>query len=167
MLEKKNWSNIFAKISNIVGGICILAMMALITVEVLARNIFHTSTLISDEYSGYLMVFITYWGAATAFHSGSFVRVEALFDHFPQRVRVVLNYVYEFLFLVFNSYLCFYFLKALLDVITYGSVASTVARTPLWIPYSICWVGIFTFEVYLIVNLIEKITNKNKEEKEV
>ena len=163
-MKKRKLSDCVATVSNVVGGVCILLMMVLISFEVIARNFLDLSTLVSDEYSGYLMVFITYWGAATAFHSGAFVRVEAFFDRFPKKVRSILNVIYELLFLVFNSYLLVYFFKSLHKVFIFQSEASTVARTPLWIPYGICWLGILIFEIYLVINLAETFVRKRKED---
>lgn len=156
---------LLAKISGVVGAACILIMTLLITVEIIARFVLKSSTLVSDEYSGYLMVFITYWGAAAAFHSGNFVRVEAIFGRFKQSVQDILNKVFEVLFLIFNSYICFYFFQSLEKVFTHNSLSTSISRTPLWIPYGICWLGIFVFELYLISAFIDGIKDLRRNKK--
>lgn len=158
-------TSMLAKISGVMGAACILIMTVLITVEIIARFVLNSSTLISDEYSGYLMVFITYWGAAAAFHSGNFVRVEAIFGRFSQKVQDVLNKIYEVLFLVFNSYICFYFFQSLEKVYTHNSLSISISRTPLWIPYGICWLGIVVFELYLISAFIDGIKDIRRNKK--
>lgn len=162
-MKSKNLSSYVAKFSDNIGALFIVIMMLLISAEVIMRSVFGTSTLISDEYSGYLMVFVTYWGAASAFHAGSFVRVEAIFERFPQKVKRVLNIIYEFLFFVFNSYMCYYFFQSLAKVFNHQSVSASISRTPLWIPYGICWLGILMFEVYLILAFVENVIPKKEE----
>lgn len=164
MQKLKKATDQLAKISNVMGATCIVAMTLLITLEIILRSFFDSSTLISDEYSGYFMVFITYWGAVTAFHSGNFVRVEAIFNHFPEKVQRILNQVYEFLFLVFNSYICFFFFQTFKNVYTHHSLSISISRTPLWIPYGICWLGILIFELYLILAMISNF-KRTKEDK--
>lgn len=158
-------TSMLAKISGAMGAACILVMTVLITVEIIARFVLKSSTLISDEYSGYLMVFVTYWGAAAAFHSGNFVRVEAIFSRFSLKVQDILNKIYEVLFLVFNSYICFYFFQSLEKVYTHNSLSISISRTPLWIPYGICWLGIFVFELYLISAFVDGIKDIRRNKK--
>ena len=45
------------------AGLLLIALLILINVEVVARYIFGTSTLVADEYGGYLMAWITMLGA--------------------------------------------------------------------------------------------------------
>ena len=159
---KKRLTDHFAAVSDFMGAVCIIVLTCLIGCEVVLRSVFGVSTLVSDEYSGYLMVFIVYWGAASAFHSDSFVRVEVLFKHFKPGVQKVLNVVYDISFLIFNSYLLYFFFRSFRSVLKYNSVASTVARTPLWIPYGICLLGIVVFELYLTVSIVDSIVLKEK-----
>ena len=60
------------------SGVMLVAMAMLINVEVVARYGFNTSTLIADEYGGYLFVWMTLLGFAHALRTGQFLRVEAL-----------------------------------------------------------------------------------------
>lgn len=43
---------------------CVVAMTGLITVEVFLRTFFSRSTMISDEYTGYLLCAMTFFGGA-------------------------------------------------------------------------------------------------------
>ena len=45
------------------AGCCSIALLVLINVEVVARYLFARSTLIADEYGGYLMAWITLLGS--------------------------------------------------------------------------------------------------------
>jgi TRAP-type C4-dicarboxylate transport system permease small subunit len=60
------------------AGWMLAAMVVLINVEVVARYLFGASTLIADEYSGYLFVWGTLLGFGYALQTGQFLRVEGL-----------------------------------------------------------------------------------------
>lgn len=66
----------------------LLALMAiLINVEVVARYVFNSSTLISDEYSGYLFVWSTLLAFGYALQSGQFLAVDAVVHRLRGRAR--------------------------------------------------------------------------------
>jgi TRAP-type C4-dicarboxylate transport system permease small subunit len=70
------------------AGFFLVAMAVLINVEIIARYVFNTSTLISDEYSGYLFVGCTLLAFGYAFNTGQFLRVEAVVHRFGGRALV-------------------------------------------------------------------------------
>ena len=150
--------NLFSKIekiivrsSNSIGSISIIIMMLMITVEVILRTVAKRSLLIADEYSGYLMAVVVYWGASSAFYSGSFVRVKALFDRFPQKIRKALDMIFYVLFIIFNTFLSYFFFNSVTKILKLGSISSTIARTPLIVPMGFTLVGLLIFELFLII----------------
>ena len=81
ILERwSRWSCDFA-------GWLLASMAVLINVEICARYLFNTSTLIADEYSGYLFVWSTLLGFGYALQSGQFLRVESLVAQLGRRAR--------------------------------------------------------------------------------
>ena len=58
------------------AGWMLVAMVVLVCAEIAARTLLGSSTLIADEYSGYLFVWITLIGFAHALQLGTFLRVE-------------------------------------------------------------------------------------------
>ena len=81
VLERwSRWSCDFA-------GWLLAAMAVLINVEIAARYLLNTSTLIADEYSGYLFVWLTLLGFGYALQSGQFLRVESLVARLGRRAR--------------------------------------------------------------------------------
>lgn len=86
----KQYKKIIRKIC--VGGAILACVMlailsVLVTVEVISRSVFGSSTLITDEYSCYLCVGLSFLGAAYAFSSGNFINVDILYAKFPQGVK--------------------------------------------------------------------------------
>lgn len=61
-----------------ISGVCMGGVICLITVEVVARKLFGFSTLMADEYSGYLLVAMVSFGLADTLSIGGHVSVEIL-----------------------------------------------------------------------------------------
>lgn len=76
-----------------VTTVLLLAMLALINVEVAGRYFFSYSTLISDEYGGYLFCWIVLLGLLYALRHGHLLRVGTVRDRLPPRGRAALDLV--------------------------------------------------------------------------
>jgi TRAP-type C4-dicarboxylate transport system permease small subunit len=117
-----------------IAQISIVCMMALITADVIARNAFKTSLLISDEVSGYLLVVMTFFGISYSLRSGSLLRIEFLLFTLPKRLRGVADIFYDLVALI----VCLVLLRAMIRFtwITWEreAIAPTLIETPLWIP---------------------------------
>ena len=117
-----------------IAQIAIVAMMGLITADVIARNAFRKSLLISDEVSSYLLVVMTFFGIAYSLRSGSLLRIEFILFALPKRVRAATDVLFDLAALG----VCLLLLRALIRFtwITWEreAVAPTLIETPLWIP---------------------------------
>ena len=71
------------------SAIAVLAMMLLITVEVLGRNLLRVSTLVADEMSGYLLVIVTFLGILFFIIFALVIRVEELEQRHTKLVRQI------------------------------------------------------------------------------
>ena len=60
-----------SKFGAYLSSLAMLSIVGLILVEIVLRTLFHTSTLISDEYSGYMMVATIMMGLSYTFAQGS------------------------------------------------------------------------------------------------
>ena len=74
-----------SKLGSWISGIAIMIMIFLITLEVVGRKLFGFSTLVSDEFSGYLLVVITFMGAAYTLKTKGFTRMEVIYNRFQRQ----------------------------------------------------------------------------------
>ena len=136
---------LLAKIGIAAGCVMLAAMCILVGVEVVSRSFFGVSTLVADEYSSYLLVGLSFFGAAYAFSSGNFINVDILYSRFPGNVKRWLDVVLDILALAFIIFLfgrCWY-------VVSYSVknhvLSSGLSRTPLYIPQSTMVIGLAIF----------------------
>lgn len=66
--------------------VVLIMMMVLITVEVVIR-MFGISTRVSDEYSGYLLVAISFWAAAEALKARKHIRITVLTTRLNPKIQ--------------------------------------------------------------------------------
>jgi TRAP-type C4-dicarboxylate transport system permease small subunit len=79
-------------IDNICETACslfLLAMIALIGAEAIARNLFGTSLQITDEVGGYLLVAVTFLSMSVAEAHGAFHRVEFVQMRLSRSARII------------------------------------------------------------------------------
>lgn len=118
-----------------------LAMMLLISYDVFSRYLFNRPSLISDEISAYLIVFVCFLGAADTLKENKHIIVDVVTLQLSPKVQLWLKLATHVLSLIF------------LIVFTWGSIIMvyhsyirnvtmpTILLTPIWIPQMIIPVG--------------------------
>ncbi len=75
------------------SGALLVALLALINVEVVARYVFARSTMIADEFGGYLFAWIVLLGAIQALRGDRYLSMTALVDRVGPHGRAALAIV--------------------------------------------------------------------------
>jgi TRAP-type C4-dicarboxylate transport system permease small subunit len=126
----------------------LLAMMAvLINVEVVARYGLNSSTLIADEYSGYLFVWSTLLAFGYAFHTGQFLRVDAVVHRLRGRTKTASELLAAVAGLAVSA-ICVYATWQLFEASwRFGTRSIQPSATPLWImqialPFAFAWLAL-------------------------
>ena len=136
------------------GGLSLLLAAIIIVIEVIGRKIGGTEFLGltmpqfrvpgSDEYSGYIFGGATVWAYAYCLIHRSHIRIDALYNIFPQRVRAVLDVIGLALLGFYILYLTERAWQVFIGTLEKGSRAATPQQTPLWLPQAV-WVSGLTF----------------------
>ncbi len=115
-------------------AVALVAMMAMIGVEVFVRSLLGFSLQISDEIGGYLLVAISFLSLSVAEAHGAFHHVEFVQSRLGERVRLVSRIVFDLLSLLFCVLLNWQLIRVEIGTWNSGDVAPTILATPLWIP---------------------------------
>lgn len=146
-----------------VSAVSLILMVILVTIEVILRTITGISLLVTDEFCGYLMVFVAYWGSILAINSGNFVRVSLIYDKYNQSVKRIVDIVYNFIFITIVGIMTFFTYKSVLSSYIHRTISNTIARIPLVYPKGFLLLGLIIMEIYLIVELLFLIAKKGGE----
>jgi len=133
------------KLGMYLSGTAIFLMSLFITFEVVARRFLGFSTLVADEWSGYLLVFITFFGLAYTMKTKGFLQVEFV-------IKRLSGWRYQALHLILLTLAVFYCLVIQYEIVihtwsTYVNdiVSISISQTPLYIPQLCMPIGMMIF----------------------
>lgn len=123
------------------SGILLVMMAVLINIEVVSRYLLGRSTLLADEYSGYMFVWLTLLGFAEALRTGQFLRVEIVVRRAKGRAGRSLEALSALLGAIVSAILAWACLGLFLRNLDFGTVSIQPSATPLWMPQIILPAG--------------------------
>jgi len=121
--------------------LCLVAMMVLISAEVVCRSFFAFSLTIVDETCGYLVVALLFLGVAHSLREQALLRVEFLINALPRRARPVVDLVYDTAALGFAVILAWQLYRITVSSHERGMIAPTLMETPIWMPQVVMPLG--------------------------
>lgn len=140
------------------GGFAFL-MMVIIGYDVVMRHIFDDPTIWADEVSCYLLVGITFLGAAYTLIMDGHVRIETLVDRLKPKTRRSLEFATDVLslaFLVVFTRQAYWLVK---DSYVSVKISATLLRTPLYLPQLLFAIGLTWFCLQLIAHILRRTTD--------
>ena len=138
----------------VVAGVIFVFMSLLVVSEVLVRNLAGGSTLIASEYSGYALATMIYVSLGFTFREGAHIRITFLRDRLAAAPRRWLELVLTALAALTVGYASVAVWDMVRTSFERGTVAYTVASTPLWIPQAIILVGLGMFLLQLTAHVV-------------
>lgn len=138
------------RLENILGilfGTIFMTLVALVTVETIARKLFNVSLQGVDELGGYALAIGSTISFSLAVFGRNHIRVDVLHQHYPDWLKALMNWLSAFSLAAFAVFLCWVAIQVLLDSVTYGSTAQTPWATPLIYPQSLWYAGLVIFAI--------------------
>ncbi len=136
------------------SGVAFTFMTLLILAEILLRTFFDKSTLIASEYSGYTLAAMIYLGLGYSFRQGAHIRITFL----RERLKGWTLHLLEIACALVGSLLCVLSTVFLWEMVQTsfqrGTIAYTVAETPLWMPQAIILVGLVIMTLQILAYLL-------------
>ncbi|RMG50359.1 MAG: TRAP transporter small permease [Gammaproteobacteria bacterium] len=134
-----------------------LVIVGLITVEIVLRTLLKTSTLVADEYSGYLMVAVVFFGMAWTLRTDGHIRIGLLTSRLPEGWQKALDLLAHLFVLAF----CLYFLMhtglMVEDTRALDMRADSIAETPLWIPQLSMLAGLVLLTLQVCAEILRRL----------
>ncbi len=146
-----------SKLGAYLSSLAMLSIVGLILVEIVLRTLFHTSTLISDEYSGYMMVATIMMGVSYTFVQGSHIRITIITERLHGRAAQGLDLVVTLAALTLCSYALYHSLWMVQDTFSYKILADSLSETPLYIPQVMIPVGFLLLELQLVAHFLRRL----------
>lgn len=144
------------EVSARLAELLMLAMMALISVEIVCRSFMGFSLQLVDEIAGYLLVGILFLGVTVSFRNGNLLRVDFIMSRLPSKAQLWTDAIFDLIAFGFVVILDFAMINFVLSTFERGMQAPTLLSTPLYIPQSVMPVGATLLALALLASTIEK-----------
>jgi len=137
------------------SGLALLASVAMITVEVLARRLFGISLVGADEIAGYILAITVTWGCSLAILRRAHVRIDILHARLPRPGRAVLDLLALVSMAAFAFFLAWFASGLFENSWRTGAVSNSLMRIPRWIPHGLWAAGFWVFGGVTLVLIAE------------
>jgi len=135
----------------------LLVMAVIVFYDVVMRYIFNSPTIWALEMSEYMLVFLTFIGAAEMQRQKANIKMNYLYVKFPPGMRRFVDLFTSLLMIIFSFLLLRASIKMTLTAYKYGSESNSLLGTPLFIPYSTVAIGMFLLLLQGIVDMVESV----------
>lgn len=141
-----------ARSASTLAGLAVLAIVVLISLDVLMRFFFNQPQLFVDEVASFLEILVIFGGLAYTFRTGGHVRVDLVTGRLPGRTRTWLRVTGLVLGVVFLAVVIWTTAQSALTAYRYGRV-SAVMLYPLWAPMALIPLGLALLAAVMLVAL--------------
>jgi C4-dicarboxylate transporter DctQ subunit len=134
-----------------------IIMMALNTIaNVISRFIFNHSIIFSEELNSTFILLVTFAGIGYAARHGRHIRMSAIYDHLPDKVRKVLMTVIVAVTAIFMFLLAYYAVQYNYHVFSKGRVMPALG-VPVYIIYLWVPIGFFITGIQYALTAVKNI----------
>lgn len=120
-----------------IAAVTILGAFLLTFMEVIARFVFSYSFYWAKEYIIFMVIWSTLLGSSQVLKKSEHIRLSVFVDLLPQKGKHYFEMLNILLGLVFSVALFFSGCNLVSDAFVKGVTTTSLAKTPLWMPYSI------------------------------
>ncbi len=135
------------KICYFLCALSLFAMVGIVVLEVVTRNLMGFSFEISDELGGYIIVLIAFLSMCVCQVRQSYHHVEFLQQRLSRRGQAISRVVFDTICLALCGMLFWELVRVAWNSWNSGDVAPTELMTPLWMPQSLMAVGMAALSV--------------------
>jgi len=149
-----------SRIESVMLAVGVLLMAANTISNVIGRFVFQSSLFFSEELNRILIILITFAGISYAARQGRHIRMSAIYDAMPPRVRKIMMIVIALVTSVFMFGLCYFAVQYIGTQASRGRVLPSL-QIPVW--WTLVWVpvGFFMTGMQYLLTAIKNITSKD------
>jgi len=139
------------------SALLVIALVVLITIEIVGRSFFDYSTMLADEYSGYFYLASIYFGLAYTFQEGGHIRIRIVTDRLGRRAKRWADILAGILLLAMLLFALVYSWRFMYESYEMEMVSEGVSETPLYLTQIPIVVGLALFAIAVVAFLLKRI----------
>jgi len=140
------------------SALSMVLIVGLISVEIVYRSVFNSSTLVADEFSGYLMVMTVMAGLAYTLESDSHIRITLLLVKLGPNAKRFMEVLATGLALALTLFVCYHACLMVYDSYSYDMRADSISATPIYLPQIIVPLGLAGLALQLLALFVRRLT---------
>ncbi len=140
-----------------ISALCMALIVLLIILEIFLRSVFGLSTLVSSEFSGYLLVGLVAMGLAYTLQHEAHIRITLVWNQLPQKWQKMVDILIGSTSFLITCFIIYHTVILVSKTYQRGITADTVVQTPLWIPQTAIPLGFILLLLQLINFIMRRI----------
>ncbi len=145
--------------AGIAAGAAIILILGLICVEVVLRNFFGRSTMIADEFGGYLNVAVIFLGLGYTLRERGFIRIELLYERLRGSALLMTRWFITLSSIAYVAILLFYVIKQVMYLYRGNIRSDNLSEILLYIPQSLVVIGCAVLLLQLLTYVVNRVRN--------
>lgn len=150
---------IVSKIGAYLASLLLVGLTCLILVEIVGRSFFDYSTMLADEYSGYLYLALVFLGLGYTFDEEGHIRISLVTSKLSKSKNRIIDIIVSIILLGILCYAIYYGYLFMYDTYEMEMVSEGVSETPIYLTQIPMIVGIGLFILSTLGFLVKRIKN--------
>jgi TRAP-type C4-dicarboxylate transport system permease small subunit len=138
--------DLVSKVEGVMLAVGVIAMTVNTIAAVVSRFVFNNAITVTDELNVIFIVLVTYAGLSYAARNGRHIRMSAIYDAMPARIRKVMMILMTTVTSAFMFFLSFYAYAYILEVYESGRILPALGLPVfyiyLWVPVGFVMTGL-------------------------
>lgn len=141
------------------SAILLISLVALILTEIFIRYFFDMSTLIADEYSGYLYLSAIFLGLSYTFKEGAHIRINILTSRMSKRSNRFIDIFAGIITIIVLVFALYRSILYTFDSYEMEMLSEAVSETPIYLTQLVMPFGISLFILSVLVFVMQGLNN--------
>jgi len=148
-----------AKLEEVIMAVGVILMAVNTIVNVISRFIFNHSIIFAEELNSTFILLVTFAGIGYAARHGRHIRMSAIYDHLPDKIRKILMTIIVAVTAFFMLFLAYYAVQYIFHVYSKGRIMPALG-VPVYIIYLWVPVGFFITGIQYALTTVKNIQEK-------
>jgi TRAP-type C4-dicarboxylate transport system permease small subunit len=145
-----------ARLEVVIMAVGVILMAVNTIANVISRFVFNHSIIFAEELNSIFILLVTFAGIGYAARHGRHIRMSAIYDHLPQKMRKFLMMIITAVTAGFMLFLAWYAVEYILNLYSKGRVYPALG-IPVWTSYLWVPVGFLVTGIQYALTLIKNI----------
>ena len=141
------------------SSILLVSLVLLILSEIFIRYFFNTSTLIADEYSGYLFLASVFLGLSYTFKENAHIRINILTSRMSEKSNRLIDIFAGTITIIVLSFALYRTVLFTFDSYEMEMLSESVSQTPLYLTQLVMPLGLSLFILSVLIFVIKGLKN--------